>query len=116
MTEKHMRHRYFTKKHGLNPEQAAGIVGNLYQESSMNPAHGNPGDGSDGTAALAWASGTAAEPAHCIVSPKAKAAMWATASPSMISSCMNWLGLRTPRTSGYWRLRAQMKPREHSWV
>lgn len=39
---------YLTGK-GLAPHQAAGFVGNLIQESSLNTGANNPGDGSDGS-------------------------------------------------------------------
>lgn len=42
-------YQYLQRKYGYSPEQAAGIVGNLIQESSMNTGAINHGDGSDGS-------------------------------------------------------------------
>lgn len=42
-------YKYLIDTHGLQPHQAAGIVGNLMQESTMNTGARNPGDGRDGT-------------------------------------------------------------------
>lgn len=42
-------YRYYIEKHKLQPYQAAGIVGNLMQESTMNTGARNRGDGRDGT-------------------------------------------------------------------
>jgi len=42
-------YRYYIDKYNLKPHQAAGIVGNLMQESTMNTGARNKGDGSDGT-------------------------------------------------------------------
>lgn len=42
-------YRYLQEKYNLTPEQAAGVVGNLMQESSLSTAARNPGDGSDGS-------------------------------------------------------------------
>lgn len=41
--------RYLQEKHGLTEAQAAGIVGNLMQESTMNTGARNAGDGRDGS-------------------------------------------------------------------
>ncbi|WP_172746173.1 phage tail tip lysozyme [Neorhizobium sp. T7_12] len=41
--------KYYQDKYKLKPHQAAGIVGNLFQESTMNPMARNPGDGHDGS-------------------------------------------------------------------
>jgi hypothetical protein len=40
---------YYMRVHGLSEHAAAGIVGNLMQESSLNPKAINRGDGSDGS-------------------------------------------------------------------
>lgn len=40
---------YYVQKYGLQPHQAAGIVGNLMQESGLNTGARNPGDGRDGS-------------------------------------------------------------------
>ena len=40
--------QFFTGR-GYSPAQAAGIVGNLMQESTLRPNANNPGDGSDGS-------------------------------------------------------------------
>lgn len=45
----HYAYRYYIDKYNLKPHQAAGIVGNLMQESTMNTGARNKGDGSDGT-------------------------------------------------------------------
>lgn len=42
-------YRYYIEKYGLQPHQAAGIVGNLMQESGLNTGARNPGDGRDGS-------------------------------------------------------------------
>ncbi|MBB4230023.1 phage tail tip lysozyme [Rhizobium mongolense] len=42
-------YRYLIENHNLQPHQAAGIVGNLMQESTMNTGARNPGDGRDGS-------------------------------------------------------------------
>lgn len=42
-------YRYLQDKYKLQPHQAAGVVGNLMQESTMNTGARNPGDGRDGT-------------------------------------------------------------------
>lgn len=42
-------YRYLMEKYKLQPHQAAGIVGNLMQESSLNTGARNRGDGSDGS-------------------------------------------------------------------
>lgn len=42
-------YRYLQDKYKLKPHHAAGVVGNLIQESSMNTGALNPGDGRDGT-------------------------------------------------------------------
>lgn len=41
--------KYYQDKYGLKPYQAAGIIGNLFQESTMNPGSRNIGDGRDGS-------------------------------------------------------------------
>lgn len=41
--------KYYQDKYKLKPFQAAAIVGNLFQESTMNTGARNPGDGRDGT-------------------------------------------------------------------
>lgn len=40
---------YLQRRYNLTPVQAAGVVGNLMQESSMNTGARNRGDGSDGS-------------------------------------------------------------------
>lgn len=45
----HYAYRYFIDKHKLAPHMAAGVVGNLMQESTMNTGARNPGDGRDGS-------------------------------------------------------------------
>ncbi len=42
-------YNYLIKKHGYSPAQAAGIVGNLMAESSLNTGARNRGDGRDGS-------------------------------------------------------------------
>jgi hypothetical protein len=42
-------YRYYIDKYKLKPYQAAGIVGNLMQESTFNTGARNKGDGSDGS-------------------------------------------------------------------
>ncbi|XUY28558.1 phage tail tip lysozyme [Agrobacterium sp. rho-8.1] len=42
-------YRYLQDKYQLKPHQAAAVVGNLMQESTMNTGAKNPGDGRDGT-------------------------------------------------------------------
>ncbi|MGO1160836.1 phage tail tip lysozyme [Brucella sp. C7-11G] len=45
----HYAYRYYIDKHKLAPHMAAGIVGNLMQESTFNTGARNPGDGRDGS-------------------------------------------------------------------
>lgn len=42
-------YRYLQEKYKLTPAQAAGVVGNLVQESSLRTSARNPGDGRDGS-------------------------------------------------------------------
>lgn len=42
-------YNYYKKKHGYTDVQAAGMVGNLMQESTMNTGARNAGDGRDGS-------------------------------------------------------------------
>lgn len=42
-------YNYLMERYRLKPHQAAGVVGNLIQESSMNTGARNRGDGSDGS-------------------------------------------------------------------
>jgi hypothetical protein len=42
-------YRYLMEKYKLQPHQAAGIVGNLVQESGLRTGARNPGDGKDGS-------------------------------------------------------------------
>lgn len=46
--------KFFQSK-GLTPEQAAGVVGNLIQESSLRTGARNPGDGRDGSDSIGLA-------------------------------------------------------------
>lgn len=46
---------YLQRRYNLTPVQAAGVVGNLMQESSMNTGARNPGDGRDGSDSIGLA-------------------------------------------------------------
>ena len=57
-------YNYLMQRYGLQPHQAAGVVGNLMQESgrNLNTSARNPGDGRDGSDSIGiaqWNSGRA---------------------------------------------------------
>lgn len=65
---------YLMKAYGLADHRAAGIVGNLIQESSLSTSAVNPGDGSDGSNSIGigqW-NGSRARALHAFAATKGK--------------------------------------------